>query len=198
MEQDVLTQSLSSNDCHCLSNILHTFFKPHSGSSLDSHYIQSPVPGPLNYNVAVGEPGQGWGCPSQALHLAPVFPSLSQAPTQMGPLPLSSQGPIAQSRGFILPKLSIRSGRVTAPLGLLHVRPCAFERAGTLPLGVGGWGVGGGMGPTMGRRVPGWREPVCKEFHGGFSSPTASVPLPLPVPPLEDSAVPVLGVSPRA
>ena len=47
MEQDILTQSLSSNDCHCLSNILHTFFKPHSGSSLDSHYIQSPVPGPL-------------------------------------------------------------------------------------------------------------------------------------------------------
>ena len=49
------------------------------------------------------------------------------------------------------------------------------------------------MRPTMGRRVPGWGEPVCKEFCGGFSSPMASVPLPLPVPPLEDSAVPAMG-----
>ena len=49
------------------------------------------------------------------------------------------------------------------------------------------------MRPTMGRRVSRWGEPVCKEFRGGFSSPTASVPLPLPVPPLEDSAVPGTG-----
>ena len=56
-----------------------------------------------------------------------------------------------------------------------------------------GWGLGNDMRPTMGRRVPGWGEPVCKEFRSGFSSPTASVPLPLAVPPLEDSAVPGTG-----
>ena len=49
------------------------------------------------------------------------------------------------------------------------------------------------MRPTMGRRVSGWGEPVCKEFRCGFSSPTASVPLPLPVPPVENSAVPGTG-----
>ena len=48
----------------------------------------------------------------------------------------------------------------------------------------------GDMGPTMGRRVPWWGEPVCKAFRGGFSSPMASAPLHLPVPPLKDSVVP--------
>ena len=71
------------------------------------------------------------------------------------------------------------------------MRPCAVERVGALPSGVGAWGCD--MRPTMGRRVPGWAKPVCKEFCGEFSSPTASVPLPLPVPPLEDSAVPWTG-----
>ena len=56
-----------------------------------------------------------------------------------------------------------------------------------------GWVLGADMRPMMGRQFTRWGEPVCKEFRGGFSSPMASVPLPLPVFPLKDSVVPGTG-----
>lgn len=45
-----------------------------------------------------------------------MFLSLSMGRMWMGPGRLSSEGPCAQSWGFILPKLSIQSGGVMTPL----------------------------------------------------------------------------------
>ena len=85
MEQDVLTQSLSSNDCHCLSNILHTLFKPHSGSSLGLDYIQSPAPGPYKLQCHSGRARAG---PGVSLLLAwPPGPELGSC------VPISQPGP---------------------------------------------------------------------------------------------------------